>query len=120
MKPKVLLTVYLIGTVIILGAVAAQSESNDQSVNFYETCLENKISACQSKMMLSTSKSPNLRKTSALAAKQVVFYSSHKEMLVDEMIELEIGRRPYKVDYYLIKRYYEAAERSPSSSIAAK
>ena len=101
-------------------AFASQSESNDQLKDFYNTCLEKKITSCQSKTVLSNSKSANLRKQSIISAEQVIFYSSNKDTLVNEMIELGIGRKLYKVDYYLIKRYYEEADQLPSASVAVK
>lgn len=120
MKTKVLFVICLLGALIVHFTVAPQSESKDQLESFYKTCLEKKISTCRSKMTLNSSRSANLRKTSVLAAEQAVFYLSNKEMLVNEMIELEIGRKPYKVDYYLIKRFHAEARLPGSGSIAAK
>ena len=110
MKTKVLFTILLAGAMIVPIVFASQSESNDQLKNFYKACLEKKILSCQSKTMLNSSKSANLRKTSAMASEQALFYSSNKEILVNEMIELEIGQKPYKVNYFLIKRYHEKAK----------
>ena len=120
MKTNVLFVMCLVAALMVSFTVAPQSESNDQIEHFYKTCLEKKISTCRSKMMLKSSRSANLRKTSALAAEQAVFYLSNKDMLVKEMMELEIDRKSYKVDYYLIKRFHAEAKHPTTGSIAAK
>ena len=109
MKAKVYCIVFLVSYMVIIGTaqVTAQSESKDQLIKFYGECIEKKISCCKAKTVLNTSRSVNLQREADLAMKKVTFFSSNKNMLINEMIEQEIGDKPYKVEYYLNKRFYE-------------
>ena len=41
------------------------------------------------------------------AEKEAAFLAYNKATLVDEMIKLDIGQKPYKIEYYLNKRFSE-------------
>ena len=94
---------------LIIGILPAtgQSESKDQLLKFYESCITKKIANCRAKTALKTSRSSNLRRKANLSEKQVIFFTTNKNMLINEMVDQEIGQKHYKVDYYLNKRFSE-------------
>ena len=102
-----LVSILLVMSVIGAALVTAQSASKDQLVRYYESCIMKKIFNCNAKTVLKTSRSVNLRQKADLATRQVTFFTSNKNMLIKEMVEQEIGQKPYKVEYYLNKRFFE-------------
>ena len=109
MVAKVCFIGILAGLIMFIGAAVskAQSESNDQLAKYYERCIVKKISNCNAKVVLKTSRSENLQRKANLAIKQVTFFKSNKNKLIDEMVEQGIEPKRYKVEYYLNKRFYE-------------
>jgi hypothetical protein len=109
MTAKVWCIVFMAALLVIIGAesVKAQSESKDRLVKYYENCITKKISNCNAKTILRTSRSVNLQRKADLSTRQVRFLTTNKNMLIDEMIEQGIDPKPYKVEYYLNKRFYE-------------
>ena len=93
----------------VIGAslTAAQSASKNQLVQYYESCITKKIYNCKAKTVLKTSRSVNLRRKANLATRQVTYFTSNKTMLINEMVEQGIGQKPYKVEYYLNKRFFD-------------
>ena len=84
-----------------------QAGENEQLKKYYKDYISKCILKNQSKAGLQTSKSANLRSSGALCAQKVAFLTRNRDVLVDEMIENKIGTKPYKIDYYLNKRFYE-------------
>ena len=111
MKAKLccLITLVLFMAVVGAAGVAAQSESNEKMVKFYENCITKKIYNCNAKTVLKTSRSVNLRQKADLSKRQVIFFTSNKNRLINEMIEQDIGQKDYKVERYLNKRFYEVS-----------
>ena len=109
MKGKLYCRIILVLFMAVMGpaGAAAQSESNDQLIKFYENCITKKIHNCNAKTVLKTSRSVNLRQKANLARRQAIFYTSHKNELINEMVEQGIGQKQYKVNRYLNKRFYE-------------
>jgi len=95
---------------IIIGStqISAHSQSNEKLQKFYETCIAKKIAKCQSKTILKLSRSENLQLIAEIAVNQARFLSLNKDTLVNEMMEKNIGQKPYKIEYYLNSRFYEA------------
>lgn len=109
MTLKLWCIVFLAGLMVIISTapVKAQSESKDHLVKYYENCIVKKIYNCKGKTVLKTSRSVNLQRKADLAARQVTFLTTNKNILIHEMVEQEIGPKRYKVEYYLNKRFYE-------------
>ncbi len=112
MKAKELIIVGLAGVMVFTGAVqiAAESQSDEQLNKFYESYISGKISKSQSKTFLKTSRSENLRLAAEKAEKKARFLNLKKDILVDEMIKQDIGQKPYKIEYYLNKRFSEYSD----------
>jgi hypothetical protein len=112
MKVKELIIIGLAGVMIFTGAVqiAAESRSDEQLTKFYENYISEKIAKSQSKTNLKTSRSENLRLTAEKEEKQVRFLTLNKDILVDEMIDQDIGQKPYKIEKYLNKRFSDYSD----------
>lgn len=65
------------------------------------------ISKSQSKAGLIVSNSKNLQSCGALSQQKIIFLTNYKSTLINEMIANKVSAKPYKVDYYLYKRFYE-------------
>lgn len=109
MKAKEWIIIGLAGLLVFAGAnlISAESPADDQLTNFFESYISEKIAKSQSKTDLQTSRSENLRMVGVRAEKEAAFLAYNKATLVDEMIKLDIGQKPYKIEYYLNKRFSE-------------
>jgi hypothetical protein len=112
MKAKELFIIGLASVMIFAGAIqiAAESQSDEQLNAFYENYISEKIAKNQSKTSLKTSRSENLRLAAEKAEKQVGFLTLNKDILVDEMIEQDIGQKPYKIEIYLKERFSDYSD----------
>jgi hypothetical protein len=112
MGAKELIIAGMVGVMVFIGVaqIAAESKPDEQLYKFYETYISGKISKSQSKAFLKTSRSENLRLAAEKAEKQASFLTFKKDILVDEMIKQDIGQKPYKIDYYLNKRFSEYSD----------
>jgi len=101
--------IFLAGIMIPTGAiqVAAQSQSDDHLKDFYEVFIAQKIDRCQSKSELQQSRSKNLRLEAAIAAEKVRFLSINKDILVEEMLDQKIGKKKYKINVFLNKKFFD-------------
>jgi len=109
MRTKALMVIFVSIFMIMIGPfqISAESQSDEHLKKIYETCIAKKITRCQSKTMLKTSRSENLQLTAEIAANQARFLSLNKDMLVNEMIEKGIGQKPYQIEHYLNSSFYE-------------
>ena len=86
---------------------ASQAVEDEELIKYYNDYILKCISKSQSKTILQTSRSENLQSCGALSKQKVIFLKENQDMLVDEMIKNRIGMKPYKIEYYLNKRFYE-------------
>jgi len=112
-------TIMAVGLSVLL-VFSFTSVSGDSGTNaadrdlteFYGECIENKISSCDGKGGMWDSRSENLRRGARLAILKASFYSTNKEKLVKEMLARGVEAKPYKVNHYLNKRFYESLSAS--------
>lgn len=107
MGEKAFVITAMIMAVVLMGVISAtgQSGENEQLAKYYQEHISKCISKNKSKASLQTSKSENLRSCGTIYKQKAVFLTNNQNLLVDEMIRKEIGTKPYKVDYYLKKRF---------------
>ena len=112
MGAKELIIAGMVGVMVFIGAaqIAAESKPNEQLYKFYETYISGKISKSHSKAFLKTSRSENLRLAAEKAEKKAMFLNLKRDILVDEMLKQDIGQKPYKIEYYLNKRFSEYSD----------
>ncbi len=109
MKGRALITITMVMAVALTVALpdAGQTGENEQLKKYYNDFISKCISKNKSKTDLQASRSANLRSCGALSKQKVIFLTNNQNMLVDEMIKNKIGTKPYKVEYYLNKRFHE-------------
>lgn len=108
MQAKLLPASLIICALIFLNFITQTAYSDDPKdrVDYYESCIVKKIKKCDSMfVMLSSSKSENLREYARLEAQKAAFLDNEKEMLVKEMIEIRLEPKQYKVDLFLNSRF---------------
>ena len=79
----------------------------EKSTQFFNNCIVKKISNCQSKSILLTSRSDNLREYALSETQKAEFYANEKDRLIKEMMEREVALKDYQVEYFLIRRFNE-------------
>lgn len=92
----------IIGLVLWVAPLAACQDSLE---TFYNDVIEQKVNDCIRKALLIGSRSENLRTHADASIRQAAFYKNNKEILVEEMIDQEIGKSRSKASYFLIKAY---------------
>ncbi|MBW1836466.1 MAG: hypothetical protein JRI99_05810 [Deltaproteobacteria bacterium] len=108
MQAKILIVCLLVGVITFIGVFPSTciSGNKEELAKFYEACISSEISKCQAKTTLSKSRSANLRCYAAKNLKKAEFLQSNKDMLIKEMIKNDIGVKPYKIGYFLNKKFY--------------
>jgi hypothetical protein len=109
MRGKTLIITAMIMVVIFMGTTSAtgQTGESEQLAKYYQAYISKCILKNQSKAVLQTSRSENLRSCGALYKQKAIFLTNNRKSLVDELIRKKIGTKPYKVDYYLNKKFNE-------------
>ena len=109
MKGRATITITIVMVISLIAALpnTGQTGENEQLAKYYQEYISESISKNQSKAVLQTSKSENLRSSGKIYKLKAVFLTNNQDVLVDEMIRKEIGTKPYKVDYYLNKKFNE-------------
>ena len=109
MRRKTFVIATTIMVFIFVGALSGTvlGGENEQLKKYYKDYISKCISKNQSKTALQTSKSKNLRSCGILSKQKVIFLTNNQNKLVNEMVENQIGSKPYKIEYYLNKRFHE-------------
>ena len=114
-----LMTVAMVITLLGAYSMTAMAGEAAQLRKLYSDHIIDTISKSHSKSGLVKSRSENLQTSAALARQKAVFLTVNHDMLVEEMVENEVGTRPYQIDYYLNKRFHESnnlVSSAPSTS----
>lgn len=109
MREKIFVIATMIMVVIFMGAVSAsgQSGENEQLRKYYKDYISKCISKNQSKAGLQDSKSANLRSCGALSKQKVIYLTNNQNTLINELVDNQVGTKPYKIEYYLNKRFHQ-------------
>jgi hypothetical protein len=100
------ITVVLVIYLIAVFPNTGRTDENEQLEKYYMGYISECICKNESKAaLLHTSRSANLKEDGAIYKQKAVFLTNNQNVLVDEMIRKEIGKKPYKVDYYLNKKF---------------
>ena len=106
---KMVFNLFVAGILFSSAALADSPSSSNES--FYRTIVTQKITQCELKTQLASSRGENTRRCGLAAIGQVEFYRNHEEELVQMMQKNDVGTKPYKVHYYLIKAYNDVSGR---------
>jgi hypothetical protein len=101
MKGRILVLLVL-GMCTVFSLAHADITTRDP---FYKSWIEKEIERCQVRANLANSKGDNLRYYGEKAAAQAIFYHHSKHSLVRDMVETSVGKKPYKISYFLVIAY---------------
>ena len=124
MRVQVLSIILIIVIAALMNTLSTAGDypALDQSPKFYEDCIDKYISRCQTKAaLLKNFKFKNIQKMASLALQKAAFLSENKDRLINEMIAENIGKKHYKVQLYINKRFNESDPRdymAPSHAVA--
>jgi hypothetical protein len=111
MQEKILIMILIIGASVFMGPLnlAVFSGDHGELAQFFNSCIAKEIVKCESKVvLLSASKSKNLKDYAKKKAQKAEFLNAEKKMLVDEMIEMQIEPKNYKVELFLNSRFQQS------------
>ena len=110
MKGRVFIITMVVMALALMVAIPniGQAAENEQLKKYYKDYISKCISKNQSKAGLQASRSANLRSCGALSKQKVIFLTNNQNMLVDEMIKNNVGKKPYKIDHYLNQKFHKA------------
>jgi hypothetical protein len=99
----------LIIAILLAFCCVAFSKTEDEGGNrkTYEQCLNQIISSCYGKAHLADSKSANLRCYCERAAMKAKFIILFKEQLIEEMSQIELAPKPYKINLFVNSRFFK-------------
>lgn len=112
MQEKILIMILIIGASVFMGPLnlAVFSGDHGELAKFCNSCIIKEIAKCESKLvLLSASRSKNLQDYAKMKAQKAEFLNANKEMLVDEMVEMQIEPKHYKVELFLNSRFQQRA-----------
>ena len=95
---------------IVVSPDTGQAEEYEQLKEYYQNYISECIVKNQSKVDLQNSILLNMQACGIVALQKVSFLTNNQDILIDEMIKNNIGQKPYKVDYYLNKKFHETIE----------
>ena len=110
MHAKVLTISLIIVVFAFIGLLnsIAFSGDHEERAKYYKSCIVKKIVKCDSKfVLLSSSKFINLQDYAQMEAQKARFLEAEKEILVNEMTEMQLEPKHYKVELFLNSRFME-------------
>ena len=82
------------------------SEEYEKMAQYYNSCIVKKIKNCNSKVILLTaSESRNLQEYAAKQKQMAKFFKAEKDLLIQEMLEIKLEPKNYKVELFLKSRF---------------
>jgi hypothetical protein len=103
--------VVLFIAVSCLSTVKVCRASDVQKKVIYSGYIDTMIVTCESKIRVCDSRSRSICDESALYTLKESFLRTNKSELVQEMIEQNVGIKPYQMTYFLNKRFFEVLRR---------
>jgi len=93
-----------------MGKVCRAGDSKKEII--YLRHIKKMIMSCESKVLMCESRSGIIRGESALYTLKKSFLTDNRLDLVHDMIEENVGIKPYQMTYYLNRRFFEVLRRS--------
>jgi hypothetical protein len=96
-----------VGIFFAIGQVSGEVSEKVVMRSYYEAVIDELISNCEYKeSFMSESRSEHLRQAAAIGCLKAAYFKSHKEVLLDDLVAAEIGKRTYKIHYNLNRKFY--------------
>jgi hypothetical protein len=103
-------SIFILITVgVFLGIGQAAGEITEKAAlrSYHEVFIDKLISNCKYKeAFMYDSRSENLCQGAAIGCLKAAYLKSHKEMLIEDIIASEIGKKPYMIQYYLNNKFF--------------
>ena len=100
-------------TFAIIGLLKSHAFSDDgrEMAKYYESCIIKEIKKCESKVdLVSGSTSEKLQDYARIKARKAEFLRADKDILIEEMIEIQIEPKPYKIELFLNRKFQSRRE----------
>jgi hypothetical protein len=106
MKKLIIAAVVMVG--LLLAANIALADMSRLEL-YYNDWITKKIVNCERIASMKNHKNSCMVQLTEMRSAQAQFYREHREELVKEMVESDIGKEPHKIDYFLITKFQESA-----------
>ncbi len=104
-------SIIILVTVIVLSLVWTSSAVSQTAEavylkTVYSAAIDEAIAHCKAKISFRNSKSEKLQRVAALSSMKAAFLKDFKVELIEDMIEANIGTKPYKIQYHLSQKFH--------------
>ena len=103
---KIRATIAVVFCVLVVISFGQKAIAAPES--YYNQYVDKKIAKLEQQGKMVDSWSACVRGCAAIKILKANFFRTHREELVREMVALKVEMKPYKVDYFLIKAFYNA------------
>jgi hypothetical protein len=109
-------TVWIVAAVMFVVAVGVGGAvaGDRPETKFYEKCIDRKISQCDCKKDLMSSRSVHLQNDARISQMKVDFLQQNRTALVLEMQTAELEMKTHKVDCFLNRKFLESLPAAPT------
>jgi len=105
---KLMITIVAIVVGLLVTASLANADMNELEM-YYHDCITEKIINCERIASMNNHTNSCMVQLIEMRSAQAKFYRKHRKELVKEMVESDLGKEPYKVDYFLISKFQDSA-----------
>ena len=105
---KLMITFVAIVVGLLVTASLAHADMSELEM-YYHDCITEKIIACEKIASMINHTNSCMVQLVEMRSAQAKFYREHREELVKEMVESNLGKEPHKVDYFLITKFLDSA-----------
>jgi hypothetical protein len=102
MKQSLTALIILSGVLLMINFSQADSS---HLYAYYDSYMTEKITNCQRIATISNCQNSPLADLVKMRALQAEFYNTYRTELVENMVASDVGKKPYKIDYFLIKQF---------------
>lgn len=103
MKKLMLTVVVVVGLLLVAGFACADS---NQLTTFYQDYITKKIANCERIASIDKHESSYMANLVKMRDLQAKFYKQYRQELVREMVAIDLGTEPHKIDHFLIIRFH--------------
>ena len=103
---KFIILPVMVFLVMVLTCPGMSQTINSADVDTYVAVIDELITSCEKKSAMGNSASDNIRNEVSIALMKASFYKKNKELLIEEMMEMRVDPKLYKVKYFLNMRFY--------------
>jgi hypothetical protein len=94
---------------LLLNASEQQELSNLEA--YFARVIDDTVGRCEAKSKMRDSWSPKVRHSAAVACLKSAYFKTYKDELIQGMIADGVGKKAYKVNAYLNKRFFSIVKK---------